>query len=171
MINEYDTEVSWPQIYMQANVLVERLLQFNLHISCAESCTGGGISYALTSVAGSSGCLKQSFVVYSNEAKQTLLKVPGTLLVQHGAVSEQVVAAMANELMVDMNSISVAVSGIAGPDGGSEYKPVGTVWFGFGVKGQLYTELCQFTGDREQVRLKAILYVLNYLIKSDLKGC
>ncbi|MGL5977103.1 MAG: nicotinamide-nucleotide amidohydrolase family protein, partial [Aeromonas sobria] len=96
----------------------------------AESCTGGGVASAITDIAGSSGWFDRGFVTYTNEAKQQMLGVSGETLAQHGAVSEAVVLEMARGALAHSSaSISVAISGIAGPGGATEGKPVGTVWF------------------------------------------
>lgn len=143
------------------------LLQRRWTISFAESCTGGGLAYAITSTPGSSAWFKQSFVTYSNQAKQVLLKVDGQTLASHGAVSEQTVSEMARGCADRAQSeISIAVSGIAGPDGGSDDKPVGLVWFGFSVSGKLHTQKMQFSGDRQQVRQQAIEFSLNHLLQT-----
>src|SRR5690606_11775962 len=106
-----------------------------LRVVTAESCTGGGIASALTDVAGSSGWFECGFVTYSNEAKIRYLNVPPGIIEQHGAVSEETVRAMVigavNNSLGDV-AVAVAVSGIAGPGGGSPEKPVGTVWFAWG---------------------------------------
>jgi nicotinamide-nucleotide amidase len=101
-------------------------------LATAESCTGGGIGYAVTQVAGSSAWFERGFITYSNEAKQQMLDVPAELIARHGAVSESVARAMAlGALTRSRAHIAVSVTGIAGPGGGSRAKPVGTVCFGF----------------------------------------
>ena len=136
----------------------------NWTLSCAESCTGGGVAYAITSVAGSSAWFKQSYVTYSNEAKQQLLQVSPHTLDTFGAVSAETVAAMAKGCAAQSNAeAAVAISGIAGPDGGSPEKPVGTVWFGFIMGQDSKTEVQCFDGDRSEVRCQAIDYALNRL--------
>jgi nicotinamide-nucleotide amidase len=124
----------------------------------AESCTGGGVSMAITEIAGSSAWFDRAFVTYSNEAKQQMINVQVETLVTHGAVSEPVVIEMAKGALDNSNAnISVAISGIAGPGGGTELKPVGTVCFAWADKtGWLYTETCLFDGDRNAVREQAI---------------
>jgi nicotinamide-nucleotide amidase len=139
-----------------------RLKAKALKLSCAESCTGGLVAKALTDIAGSSAWFEFGFVTYSNQAKQTLLSVSSHSLEQHGAVSEQVVREMAlGALRVSQADIALSVSGIAGPDGGSEQKPVGTVWFGFADKqGNTLAYKQLFSGDREQVRLQSAVFAL-----------
>ncbi|EPP5773098.1 nicotinamide-nucleotide amidase [Vibrio cholerae] len=136
-------------------------------LASAESCTGGGVAYWVTEVAGSSAWFDRSFVTYSNEAKQEMLGVRQTTLQQFGAVSEQTVEEMAlGALLHSRATLAASISGIAGPGGGSVEKPVGTVCFGFAsVQGWLKVETCHFAGDREQVRQQAIAHVLQSLIE------
>ncbi|QPG07228.1 CinA family protein [Salinimonas marina] len=133
-------------------------------VACAESCTGGGLAYALTAVAGSSDWFEQSFTTYSNTAKQTLLGVSKYTLEQHGAVSAQCVEEMARGVRERCQAeVGISTSGIAGPGGGSAEKPVGTVWFGLADANQTVS-VCQFfNGDRGQVRQQAIKYALELL--------
>ncbi|WP_199612081.1 CinA family protein [Flocculibacter collagenilyticus] len=136
-----------------------------LKITTAESCTGGGIAYALTEIAGSSAYLDQSFVTYSNHAKQTLVNVQESTLIKYGAVSELTVSEMAQGALTAANAnIAIAVSGVAGPDGGSDEKPVGTVWFAWAhtLAGRLVvkTERHVFDGDRSTVRQQTIYKAL-----------
>ncbi len=141
------------------------LLRKKWFVTTAESCTGGGIAYYLTAVAGSSAYLDRSFVTYSNKAKQQLLGVRSATLLQFGAVSDETVKEMASGAAVAANAqLAIAVSGIAGPGGGSAAKPVGTVWFSFSVNGQLSSQLQHFGGNREQVRQQAIDYALKHSI-------
>ncbi|MCG7563834.1 MULTISPECIES: nicotinamide-nucleotide amidohydrolase family protein [Pseudoalteromonas] len=136
-----------------------------LTITTAESCTGGGISYALTDTPGSSAYIERCFVTYSNEAKSQLLGVAQKTLAEFGAVSQQTVHEMvqgaANAARAD---VAIAVSGIAGPGGGSLEKPVGTVWFGFYLQGKVLCEVCQFTGNRAEVRVQAIEFAIEKII-------
>ncbi|OFI68436.1 damage-inducible protein CinA [Vibrio cholerae] len=136
-------------------------------LTTAESCTGGGVAYWVTEVAGSSAWFDRSFVTYSNEAKQEMLGVREATLQQFGAVSEQTVEEMAlGALLHSRATLAASISGIAGPGGGSVEKPVGTVCFGFAsVQGWLKVETCHFVGDREQVRQQAIAHVLQSLIE------
>lgn len=147
-----------------ANQLGEHLMQRHWQATCAESCTGGGIGYAITSVAGSSNWFKQGFITYSNEAKVQQLNVDNSTLTRHGAVSEAVVAQMAEGAAIAANAnVSVAVSGIAGPGGGTASKPVGTVCFSFYVDGELQQETQLFSGDREAIRQATIEHALQWL--------
>jgi len=143
----------------------ERLLKAGQRITTAESCTGGWIAKALTDVPGSSQWFETGFVPYGNDAKTTLLGVLPAELAAHGAVSEAVVKAMAlGALERTLADYAVAVSGIAGPDGGTPSKPVGTVWFGWAwrrgkaVHSQARRRL--FKGDREAVRRKSVAAAL-----------
>lgn len=131
-------------------------------ISCAESCTGGGVAYAITGVAGSSAWFERSFVTYSNLAKHDLLNVGEAILESFGAVSRQTVEEMAKGCaLASSANVAVAVSGIAGPGGGTIEKPVGLVWFGFFIEGQVHSVKCQFPGDRNQVREQAVIFALS----------
>ena len=123
-------------------------------VTAAESCTGGLVAAALTAVAGSSQWFEQSWVTYSNRAKQTMLGVPQATLQQHGAVSKEVVEAMAAGARVRAGStIAVAISGIAGPTGGTADKPVGTVWIAWATAEQVESRGFRFDGDRYTVRM------------------
>lgn len=134
-------------------------------ITSAESCTGGGLGYAITSVSGSSAWFERSFVTYSNEAKSDLVGVDRATLNEFGAVSQQVVEQMAlGALKAAKAKVAVSISGVAGPDGGSDLKPVGTVWFGFAVGEHVYTQVQQFDGDRHRVREQAIVYALSTVV-------
>lgn len=138
------------------------LLKQSLHIATAESCTGGWVAKALTDIAGSSDWLECGLVTYSNAAKIHLLGVTDVSLERHGAVSEPVVREMvAGTLASTGAQVAVAISGIAGPGGGSPEKPVGTVWFSWGRLGRETEAVCEiFKGDRDQVRRQAVLYAL-----------
>ncbi|WP_293762770.1 nicotinamide-nucleotide amidohydrolase family protein [uncultured Aquitalea sp.] len=135
-------------------------------LATAESCTGGLIAAAVTEIAGSSGWFGYGFVTYSNEAKQDLLCVPAASLGLHGAVSEHVVREMAAGACRRAGAQwSVAVSGIAGPGGGSEAKPVGTVWFGLcGPDGLAQAFVRHFDGDRGAVRQQTAIEALTVLL-------
>lgn len=123
----------------------------------AESCTGGGIAQSITAVSGVSDWFCGGFVTYSNQAKMTLLGVDRRALEEHGAVSQRVVEQMATgALQTTGATIAVAVSGIAGPGGGTSEKPVGTVWIAWALKGHCESKKWHFSGDREQVRAAAV---------------
>ena len=135
-------------------------------LATAESCTGGMIAAACTDLAGSSQWFERGFVTYSNEAKVQLLGVDPALIAQHGAVSEVVARAMAfGAVRHSRAQVGVAVTGIAGPTGGNHQKPVGTVWFGFQVDGQLASETCRFDGDRAAIRAAAVQHALARLLE------
>lgn len=138
--------------------LATTLMARQLKLATAESCTGGWVAKAITDLAGSSHWFEASLVTYSNQAKQDLLGVDGQLLEQYGAVSQPVVKAMVLGLLDRCNAdIGISISGIAGPDGGSEQKPVGTVWIAWARTGQLFEAVkYHFDGDRNQVRLQAV---------------
>jgi nicotinamide-nucleotide amidase len=137
------------------------LLKNNWTLTTAESCTGGLIAAACTDLAGSSNWFERGFVTYSNTAKSELLGVPPALIEQHGAVSEPVARAMAaGALRHSHAQVAIAVTGVAGPGGGSADKPVGTVWFGFGLPHGVTTEVRHFEGDRAAVRLAAVQHAL-----------
>ncbi|NKI74237.1 nicotinamide-nucleotide amidase [Dickeya sp. CFBP 2040] len=144
----------------------ERLKARQAKMTCAESCTGGWLAKTITDVAGSSGWFDYGFVTYSNQAKQALLGVQVNTLEQFGAVSCEVVREMAaGALSRSGANVAVSVSGIAGPDGGTPDKPVGTVWFGFNDKdGNSLTQRVQFDGDRHDVRLQAVAFALQTLL-------
>ena len=133
--------------------IAEILLNSGRMLATAESCTGGMIAAACTDLAGSSQWFERGFVTYSNEAKHEMLGVPTDLIATHGAVSEPVARAMAMGAIEHSRAdVAVAVTGIAGPTGGSADKPVGTVWFGFALNGECVTETKVFAGDRSVVR-------------------
>lgn len=135
-------------------------------MATAESCTGGLIAGACTDLSGSSAWIDCGFVTYSNEAKMAMLAVDPALLEQHGAVSEPVAAAMATGALARSRAkAAVAVTGVAGPTGGSKDKPVGTVWFCWNVAGQLTTELKRFDGDRAAVRSATVQHALQRLLE------
>ncbi len=135
-------------------------------LATAESCTGGMISAACTDLAGSSAWFERGFVSYSNEAKTELLGVDAALIKRHGAVSEEVARAMASGAVAHSRAqVSVAVTGVAGPTGGSAAKPVGTVWFGFSLPGRLVSEVQRFDGDRAAVRSATVQHAVQRLLQ------
>ena len=141
------------------------LTQQNKMLVTAESCTGGGIAYAITGMSGSSKWFERGFVTYSNLAKQELLGVTHDSIARFGAVSKEVAAAMAlGALQHSHADFSVAVTGIAGPDGGTAEKPVGSVCFGWSARGgATRTTRIKFDGNRQQVRELSILTALQGL--------
>jgi len=134
-------------------------------VTTAESCTGGWVAKVITDIAGSSAWFERGFVTYSNEAKSQMIGVKPTTLEQHGAVSEPVVVEMAiGAIKAARADYAISISGIAGPDGGTATKPVGTVWFGFAsAAGEGITRCECFSGDRENVRRQATAYALQTL--------
>lgn len=142
-------------------------------IATAESCTGGMIARALTDTAGSSAWFEAGFVTYSNGAKHRLLGVPEDMIQSHGAVSEPVARSMAAGALQNSDAVlSMAVTGVAGPGGGSVEKPVGTVWFGWASRvnsaaeksPMVWSQLVNFEGDRAAVRLLTAIHALNQLM-------
>ena len=134
-------------------------------MATAESCTGGLVAAACTALAGSSDWFERGFVTYSNEAKTESIGVDAALIATHGAVSEPVARAMAEGAVAHSHAqVSVAVTGVAGPTGGSAEKPVGTVWFGWSVDGRVRTERRCFDGDRAEVRAATVHHALQNLV-------
>lgn len=148
-----------------AQILGDKLLAKGWQITCAESCTGGGLGFAITSTAGSSAWFNQGYITYSNQAKHRLIGVNENTLTGFGAVSCETVEEMAVGAAKQANAqVAISVSGIAGPDGGTPDKPVGTVWFGFYLNGQLSSKKQHFNGNREAVRIKAIEFALSNIL-------
>ena len=151
-----------------ATRLGELLLANNASVATVESCTGGGLASAITDIAGSSKWFHQSWVTYSNNAKHALVGVEQDALSTFGAVSEQVVTQMAEKgaLLANAN-LCVSISGVAGPGGGTDDKPVGFVWFAIAGSSMntTYTFNRRFTGDRSQVREQAVVLALKKLIQ------
>ncbi len=135
-------------------------------VATAESCTGGGVATAITNIPGSSQWFERGFVTYTNVAKKEMLGVSQDTLRKHGAVSEEVAREMAaGALERSHASVSVSVTGIAGPTGGSREKPVGLVWFAWGVRGgAIQARRFRFDGDRAAVRLQSVAVALQGLI-------
>ena len=133
----------------------------------AESCTGGWVAQVVTSIPGSSAWFERGFVTYSNAAKRELLGVKAATLKKHGAVSEETAREMARGALARSNGdLALAVTGIAGPGGGSRDKPVGTVCFAWVYKQQLRSETRRFPGDRESVRRKSVVRALQGVLES-----
>ena len=148
--------------------LADLLVEKQLKLVTAESCTGGLISAACTDLAGSSDWFERGFVTYSNAAKTELLGVDAAMIEAHGAVSESVARAMAFGAIRHSGrsaaGASIAVTGIAGPGGGSAAKPVGTVWFAYSIQGQLHSEMMRFAGDRAAVRSQTVVHALQRVL-------
>ncbi len=147
-----------------AEQLASLLIHRGWQLATAESCTGGMIAAACTDLAGSSSWFERGFVTYSNAAKHDSLGVPQDLIAQHGAVSEAVARAMAQGALAHSQAqVAVAVTGVAGPTGGSAAKPVGTVWFGFATPAGVVTETRCFAGDRAAVRQGTVAHAFERL--------
>ncbi|MEP7243818.1 MAG: nicotinamide-nucleotide amidohydrolase family protein [Gammaproteobacteria bacterium] len=163
------------QLFDLATRVGQRLLAARLRIVTAESCTGGWVAKAMTDVSGSSQWFECGYVTYSNTAKMRDIGVSEQTLLAHGAVCEETVREMAlGALRVSGAEVAIAVSGIAGPEGGTPGKPVGTVWFGVGfhVGGEpvLSSHRELFEGDREAVRRRSVEYALELILRLDLSG-
>jgi nicotinamide-nucleotide amidase len=158
-----------PEIEAAAEAVLCALRAKDWRIATAESCTGGLIAGALTALAGSSDVVEGGFITYSNEAKSQSLGVPPDLITAHGAVSDEVAAAMAEGALARLPQVDLAISvtGIAGPGGGSPKKPVGLVYFGLAMRGQTTpTEHSIFPGDRTSVRRATVLRALEIVLHS-----
>ncbi|XYJ11069.1 CinA family protein [Telluria sp. B2] len=137
-----------------------------LVLATAESCTGGGVSQAVTEIAGSTGWFDCGFVTYSNNSKTELLDVPAALIAQFGSVSEEVAGAMAEgALSNSVADVALSTTGIAGPTGAVPGKPVGTVCFGWSRGGTTLTERLVFQGDRHAVREQTVIHALRGLLR------
>jgi nicotinamide-nucleotide amidase len=147
--------------------LGRRLMARGLLLATAESCTGGWVAKVVTDIPGSSAWFDRGFVTYSNDAKRDMLGVSEATLAEHGAVSAEAVAEMALGALANSRAgVAVAVSGIAGPDGGTDDKPVGTVLFAWAQAGQEpLTQRVQFAGDREEVRHQSVRLALERLLE------
>lgn len=144
--------------------LAHTLLAKGWMLSTAESCTGGMVAAACTDLAGSSAWLERGFVTYSNAAKTEMLGVDAQLIAQHGAVSEPVARAMAQgAVQHSAADVALAITGVAGPGGGSAAKPVGTVWFAFAGPWGVRSEMQRFAGDRAAVRRAAAVHALHHV--------
>ena len=153
-------------VLLAARRLLELCRAQGLHIATAESCTGGLVAGALTEVAGSSDVVDRGFVTYSNEAKAQMLGVPRELLSRHGAVSEAVARAMAEGALSHSSvDLAVAITGIAGPNGGSAEKPLGLVHFACARKGEAARHELRKFGDlgRSEIRRRSVLVALAML--------
>ncbi|WP_075186922.1 CinA family protein [Teredinibacter haidensis] len=148
-----------------AEALGHTLIDRKLRVATAESCTGGGVAQAITAIDGSSQWFELGLVTYSNSMKERLLGVSPALLEAHGAVSEAVVASMVvGAIKASDADIAVAISGIAGPTGAVEGKPVGTVCIAWGSRDCIATSTEHFNGDRAQVREQSVISALEHLI-------
>lgn len=143
-----------------------RFIQTQKLLTTAESCTGGGLGYFLTEVPGSSGWYERGFITYSNESKMEMLQVNAETLNQFGAVSEQTAREMAEGALKNSRAnFSIAITGIAGPDGGTPDKPVGTVWMAFASKQRATETMVElFHGNRSEIRVAVIQRVLEHIL-------
>jgi nicotinamide-nucleotide amidase len=142
------------------------LKQRGLLLTTAESCTGGGVGAAVTEIAGSSEWFDCGFIAYSNASKTEMLDVPAALIAQHGTVSEEIAAAMAEGALANSNAhLAVSTTGIAGPGGAVPGKPVGTVCFAWTMGDHTQTERLVFGGDRQSVREQTVRHALQGLLR------
>jgi len=156
----------WNKINKESEFLFNQCKLKNINVTTAESCTGGMIASSIVSINGSSNIFKSSIVTYSNSMKSKLLNIPLSIIETNGAVSEQTVYHMALNVMSLMKAdISIAVTGIAGPTGGSINKPVGLVWIAIGTKLKVYKKKYLFNGNRLEIRQKTTLESLKFANK------
>ena len=147
-------------------ILYDLLLSRNQKVSVAESCTGGLLAATIINVPGASSIIDEAIVTYANEAKIKRLNVSKITLDKYGAVSQECVKEMAENLhKLTLAELTISISGIAGPTGGTSDKPVGTVWFGFCYLNQFYSSLNHFDGDRNSIRLSATKFALEKAIE------
>jgi nicotinamide-nucleotide amidase len=163
--NSNIVRASVPDSGLLARQVGEALKLCGMTLVTAESCTGGGIAQEVTCIPGCSAWFERGFVTYSNAAKEEMLGVSPETLEEDGAVSETTVREMAEgALQYSRAQVAVAVSGIAGPGGGTEQKPVGTVWFAWACKGEVRAACHQFSGDREAIRVKSVHAALQGIV-------
>jgi nicotinamide-nucleotide amidase len=144
----------------------QTLKQRGLLLATAESCTGGGVAQAITDIAGSSEWYDCGFITYSNASKTELLDVSAALIAQHGAVSEEIAAAMAEGALANSNAhLTLSTTGIAGPDGAVPGKPVGTICFGWSFGESTHSERLVFSGDRQSIRQQTVVHALQGLLR------
>ena len=143
-----------------------RLAEKNLLLATAESCTGGGVAEAVTEISGSSVWFECGFITYSNSSKSELLGISPALIAQHGSVSEEIAAAMAEGALANCEAhVAVSTTGIAGPLGAVPGKPVGTICFAWSMNGKTHTERVLFSGDRKSVRHQSVIHALRGLLQ------
>lgn len=144
-----------------AKNIIDELTKKNMTVAAAESCTGGLVAATLVSIPGASAVLNESYITYSNEAKHRILGVKNETLEAYGAVSEQTAAEMALGVAKTANAnVGIATTGIAGPDGGTQEKPVGLVYIACSVNGEVKVTKNYFTGDRQAVRKQAVIIAM-----------
>ena len=152
--------------------LVKVLTEKKMTCATAESCTGGGVGYTITGVSGASVVFWGGVISYDNSVKRDVLGVPEEVLAMKGAVSPECAAAMAEGARRLLKTdLAVSLTGIAGPGGGTDEKPVGLVWFGLASKSSTTTEKMIFSGDRERVRASAIEHALQLLLAASSECC
>jgi PncC family amidohydrolase len=150
-----------------ATKVIHHGMQKKIHISTAESCTGGMVSMYLTAVPGSSQVFDSGYITYSNRAKITTLNIPSYVIKHHGAVSGEVALLMAQNTLLQTNTtLAVGITGIAGPSGNTPKKPIGTVYISCVTKNQQLVELYYFTGDRHDIRLQTTKKTFDIILKS-----
>jgi nicotinamide-nucleotide amidase len=161
-----------PEVLNLAEAVLDACRARGWHLATAESCTGGLVAAALTSIAGSSDVVERGFVAYANEAKSSLLGVPSATIAAHGAVSAETATAMARGAITHAPvDVAVSITGVAGPDGGSAEKPVGLVILGLARRdGATCTERHVFSGDRAAVRGAALKVALRLLAEAAKSG-
>jgi nicotinamide-nucleotide amidase len=161
-----------PIIAVQIKILAELLNANRQKLVTAESCTGGQLAAAFTKMSGCSSWFERGFVTYSNEAKVECLNVSKKTLETYGAVSKETAMAMAEGALKNSHAtVAISVTGIAGPSGGSKEKPVGTVWFGFAVKGKkIMASKKKFSGTRNQIQKQAVAFAINQLLNIKFKS-
>ena len=156
----------WNKINKESEFLFNQCTQKNINVTAAESCTGGMIASSIVSINGSSNIFKSSIVTYSNSMKSKLLNIPLSIIETNGAVSKQTVYHMAlNVLSLMKADISIAVTGIAGPTGGSINKPIGLVWIAIGTKLKVFQKKYLLNGNRLEIRQKTTLESLKFANK------
>ena len=149
-----------------ATQVSELLTKKNLLVATAESCTGGGVAQALTEISGSSNWFECGFITYSNSSKSELLDISPAMIAQHGSVSEEIAAAMAEGALANCEAhVALSTTGIAGPLGAVPGKPVGTVCFGWSMNGKTHTERIHLDGDRKSIREQTVVHALKGLLQ------
>ena len=150
------------QLAIEVGALLSRK---NLLLATAESCSGGGVAHAVTEISGSSAWFECGFITYSNSSKSELLGISPALIAQHGSVSEEIAAAMAEGALANCEAhVSLATTGIAGPLGAVPGKPVGTICFAWSMNGRTHTERLLLNGDRKSLREQTVVHALKGLL-------
>jgi len=160
-------KISDVDLHQLTTKVAKFLLEKHWLLSSAESCTGGWVAKCCTDIAGSSTWFERGVVTYSNQSKQELLNVKADTLEQFGAVSEQIALEMAQGCLTQSSAnISLSITGIAGPDGGSKEKPIGTVWIAWATNFSAKATLYHFSGNRDAIRRQAVYTALSGIIKN-----